>query len=172
MTFQVGDTVKLVRDMYVQKTTGYGGFTVAEGDEVEVRRVGSARTLIRRERSERYGGPVSGWIDNEYIESADPNAPKPRKLGEKPEGDHIDVDDPRIAWIWEDAGRLATQKQYCSQYDTLTNALGIPGRERSFKVSATVAGLTVSTSVKARSRKLAEAMVEAKLGGIAEAVES
>jgi hypothetical protein len=87
-----------------------------------------------------------------------------RRLGEKPKGDYISPDDPRVAWIFEDAATLAKMSGLCSDYDRLTAELGIPGRERSFTVNATVKGLPVAVKVKARSRTEAEALVKDKLG--------
>lgn len=85
-----------------------------------------------------------------------------RKLGEVPEGG-IEVDDPRIAWIWEDAGRLADRLGYCRVYDRMVEQLGAPGRERTFTIKLSVSeGVEVTAKVEARSRKLAEARVRAQ----------
>ena len=38
----------------------------------------------------------------------------------------ISVDDPRIAWIWRKSARLATRFQFCSEYDKIAEAMGVP----------------------------------------------
>ena len=38
----------------------------------------------------------------------------------------ISIDDPRIAWIWRKSARLATRFQFCSEYDKIAQAMGVP----------------------------------------------
>ncbi len=91
------------------------------------------------------------------------DGPLPRKLGEVPEGDYISPQDPRIAWFFEDAGRLADQRNLCRTYDALADELGFPGRERTFKISTKINGLSAEIKVKARSKKQAEQQVAEQL---------
>ena len=92
--------------------------------------------------------------------------PPVRKLGTPPEG-MIAPDDPRIAWFWQDAEKLANRMGYCDEYDEITDKLNIPGRMREHRVEITVNGLKVVTHVQARSQKEADALVAEKLGGAA-----
>lgn len=94
---------------------------------------------------------------------APPPKPKRRAIGEVPEGG-ISPDDPGLAWLWEDAERVANSSNYCYQYDHMANKLGIPGRLRDIAVTLKVNGLEVTSTVKARSTKEAEAKVREKLG--------
>lgn len=102
-------------------------------------------------------------VSKDDLKLADPNAPRPRQLGEAPEGDYISPDDPRISWLWADAAAFADEKGYCSYYDKIADGLNIPGRERDFKVVRDIGGMEAKFTVKARSRKLAEEAVTAKL---------
>jgi hypothetical protein len=100
------------------------------------------------------------------VEVVDPNAPKPRRLGKKPEGDEfIGIDHPGIQWLFDDMGKYADQQGYCSQYDALTAKLGIPGRPRDFSVVKTIGGIPITATVKARSQREANEMVEKALEG-------
>jgi organic hydroperoxide reductase OsmC/OhrA len=100
------------------------------------------------------------------LQLSDPNRPAPRKLGRKPEGDEfIGVDHPGIQWLFEDMGKFADQQGYCPQYDALTAKLGIPGRPRDFTVNKTVNGVQFHTTVKARSQREANELVEKALQG-------
>lgn len=102
---------------------------------------------------------LADWFEEAVL---DPNAPKPRKLGEVPE-DGIAPDDPRIAWLWEDAAKLATRQGHCSTYDKMCDSLGIPGRPRQFTVKRNVNGFDISKKFTATSKKLAESMFDAEL---------
>lgn len=88
-----------------------------------------------------------------------------RTLGVAPV-DGLDPHDPRIAWIWEDAARLADRKDWCKEFDALCDALGAPGRVRKFSITMHDAGgVRVTARVEARSRRLAEEKLRAAAGG-------
>lgn len=91
----------------------------------------------------------------------DPN----RKLGTTPGiGDHIAITDPRIAWIWEDLGKYADGKNWCREYDTLANGMGIPGRKQKFDGSVRVLDKRIYFSdIEADSRADAERIFKAQL---------
>ena len=140
---------------------GYGRASFPEGSIVEISRVNTETYWVRGEARTTYGvetASVAVEIANfgKYVTPVDPNAPKPRKLGEVPDGDYISPDDPRLAWLWEDAAKLATKRGYCSQYDAIADALDIPGRERNISIKKTVNGIEMSLKIKARSKKEAE----------------
>lgn len=157
MDFAVGQDVTVERGFTGQDAVGWHrSVTVPAGTVVNVRRVSTHKVMVRM------GGNVL-WASKEFFAPVDPNAPRPRKLGETPEGDHIAIDDPRIDWIWRDAAKYATNRGYCGYYDSIASELGIPGRERNFKVKATVSGLTGTFSVKARSKAEAERLFAAKV---------
>lgn len=100
------------------------------------------------------------WL--EKTADPDPNAPKPRGLGEVPEG-MISPEDPRLAWLWEDAAKVANMSNHCGEYDKICDKLGIPGREREFKIKKEVNGFEVAKRFKARSKAQAEKMFDAEL---------
>jgi hypothetical protein len=153
---------------------GYGRATFPAGSVVELRKVGTQSVWARGFDPNRYGGQqftIPVYLDTSDPEDAarifvapDPDAPAPRKIGEVPEG-MISPEDPRLAWLWEDAGKLATRKGHCSTYDKLCDDLGIPGRERDFTVKREVGGFNISRKFKARSKKQAEEMFDAELKG-------
>lgn len=160
--FKVGDLVRVTSAARYSRISEYGADHLTPQIELEVRRV-LAKSL-RVMRTYNGGMTASYWIPRTELAliHVDPNAPKPRQLGEVPEGG-ISPDDPRLAWLWEDAAKVASASFYCDEYDKIADKLGIPERVRTFKVSRTVNDLTVSGSFSARSKKEADAMFEEKL---------
>jgi hypothetical protein len=169
-TYEKGDTVTLVRQVRAEPLNYYGSKVFAAGTKGTVSRETTAKVLIRVSVPPRFTGADteigSIWVEKADVqpEIIDPNAPKPRKLGEAPAG-MIEADDPRIMWLWEDAGTFAEQKGYCGQYDAIADHLNIPGREREFTITRKVGSFEAKIKVKARSRKLAEEAVTAELKG-------
>jgi len=168
--FQKGQTVTFAQRQTGLSASGYGTSHVfSAGDTAEVTTV-RRNTITVRIETTLYGtrGKYSFNVPREALNTpngevwvAPPAKPKPRPLGQKPEGDHIAVDDPRIAWIWKDAERAAGS--YCHEYDRITNRLGIPGRLRDIRVDTTINGITITAHIKARSEKEAEALLKTKL---------
>jgi hypothetical protein len=64
------------------------------------------------------------------------------------DGEDIHPHDPRVAHIWRKASRIATSGGYCSEYDRIAEALGIPDMEVSYSgyIEVTYSG-TVSVPV-------------------------
>ncbi len=118
--------------------------------------------LTNRPRTESDYTTLS--IPIEEVLPTDPNAPRPRKLGEVPkDGDHIAADDPRIMWLWDDIATYADRKSWCNTFDVLTNELSIPGRKRDVTLTLIVGdGIEAKTTVKARSPKEARDILTAQ----------
>jgi len=173
-----GQVLTLKHNISGQYIGGYYGHTTIPSDtEVVIQKVGKQSIWVRGVEQNYpnmartlpiYVDPSDNEALDTYFNEVDPNAPRPRRIGEAPEG-AISVDDPRIAWIWEDAARVATKSGHCSEYDKLCDELGAPGRERSFTVKRNVNGFDVSKKFKARSKKLAEAMFDAELPSVVNA---
>lgn len=86
-----------------------------------------------------------------------------RQVGAVPEG-AIPPSHPGLDWLWEDAARLAERFGFCAEFDHLTDALGVPGRERTFRITMlNEDGIRIGASVTARSRALAEAKIRERL---------
>ena len=49
-----------------------------------------------------------------------------------------DVSDERLTPIWDRAAEKATEEGFCPEYERITEALGIPGRERSYRGVVTI----------------------------------
>jgi len=119
----------------------------------------------------QYGGSemrrASFAIDKRLLVLWDSTAPRPRKLGQKPEDTEeqsfIDVNDPRVKWIWDDLGAYAEGKNWCSEYDQLCARVGIPGRPRDFSVEHIIAGIPIRATVKAHSQREANELVQTAL---------
>lgn len=142
-------------------TSRYPYRHIENGTEGYITRMGSASMLVRFPI--RDGRESSVWIEAVHLEPVvvDPNAPVPRKLGEKPEGEEfIGPDHPGLQWLWEDAAQVADRYGHCSEYDKIADNLGIPGRKRKYNVKVPLTGEgvsgTVIISVEARSRSEAE----------------
>lgn len=157
-----------------RSVAGYGNthdFAVGDTAKITNTLKGENVVIVRTKTRDRWGrsGTHSFKVSPDVL---DPNSlvpvavkvkPKVRKLGETPEGDHIAINDPRIKWIWEDAAKIATREGYCGYYDSITDKLGIPGREREFAVRAKIAGLEITSRIKAHSQKEADALFAAKV---------
>lgn len=163
---EVGDvlTFKEVTRLY---SVGHVRVTYLQGTEVEVTQVFRDGGFRIRGRASAYGtsdlwtARVEASEIDQYFSFEE--GEKPRKLGDVPEGS-IAPDDPRLAWLWEDAGKLANRLGHCSAYDSMCDTLGIPGRERDFTVTREIAGgIKGSFTVKARSRRQADEQVDAQL---------
>lgn len=132
-TFEPGSTVTVTR---VTKEGGWIRGAAARGDEVTLPFLGDPA---------------------EFFGPTDPNAPRPRKLGEKPEGDeYLDPNDPRLQWLWDDLAKYADRKSWCDTYDKLANDIGIPGRPKDFTISEVINGFSVSKKINARSKAEAQ----------------
>jgi len=163
--YQVGDTATFVTSVV---GVNAGGWTAprpfSEGECVTITRVYKTRISVRAPGTYVYNVPREALArpNNEEWE-APPPKPKRRPIGEVPE-DGISPDHPGLAWLWEDAERVANSSNYCYQYDHMADKLGIPGRLRDISVTVKVNGLDVTSTVKARSTRQAEEMVREKLG--------
>jgi hypothetical protein len=186
----VGDLVILTQDMrQVYRVNTNDRFDLVAGERFAVTRVNNASLNVRsietkevvetrnynRRRVERH---VSFSIDRAFLMYEDPNyvpPPPPRKLGTKPEStedmEYLDINDPRIQWLFDDMGVYADQQGYCSQYDTLCVRLGIPGRPRDFNVNRTVNGIEIRAVIKARSQREANEMFAAAMSTPAPVIE-
>ncbi|URP22092.1 hypothetical protein SEA_BIG4_334 [Microbacterium phage Big4] len=180
--FQKGQTVTFAERVTAQRAGGYGDSkNFARGDSAEVTTVRKDTITVRVDNPNYGQTSGTGYFATRETSKTHsynvprsslnaPNGeawtvvekPKPRKIGEVPEGG-IAADDPRIAHIWEDAGKLATRFGYCNNYDQIVEKLGAPGRERDIYVSVDHKGLQVTATVKARSEKEAKQIVLDKL---------
>jgi hypothetical protein len=166
-------TTNVTQSLRPNGATWGGSTRIASGTSVTV-----TSTTKYRVRA-RVGDPKTGTVFNfprtsiaapngeAYDEAAIAAKPKPRKIGEKPEGDHIALDDPRIQWIFKDAARVAQNAGHCRTYDELCDKVGIPGRERDIYINTTINGLSISATIRATSQKAAEALLKAKLAATA-----
>lgn len=150
-----GDEVRVVVGGYRYHSASGGTEWWAEGEEGEVRRVYANGDVEVRTFSPSGIRSRFSPVDLERL----------RTLGVAPAGG-LDPHDPRIAWIWEDAARLADRKDWCTEFDALCDALGAPGRVRKFSITMHDAGgVRVTARVEARSRRLAEEKLRAAAGG-------
>lgn len=177
--FTKGQTVTFTSAVTAHRASGYGDSkNFKRGDEAEVSSVRKETITVKVPNPNLGGKDKWGDTDRTKLHSynvprsslAAPNGetwtevpkPKPRKLGEVPEGG-IAPDDPRLAWLWEDAAKVANKSGYCGYYDRIADELNIPGRNRDISVSIMHAGITFTATVQARSRKEAEAKIREKL---------
>lgn len=161
--FQKGQTVTFARQANGTRASGWGaGHTFRSGDRATVTRVTRNTLTVRHANGYSYNVRRDTLnTPNGEVWVVPPPKPKPRQLGETPEGNHIAIDDPRIAWIWKDAEKAAGG--YCREYDNITDRLGIPGRLRDIRINTTINGIQVTATVKAQSTKDAEKILKTKL---------
>ena len=179
--FTKDQTVTFAEDVTAQRASGYGhSKTFRRGDTATVSTV-RKDTITVRVANPNYGLEVGQWGGKDRTKTFSYNVPrssliapngevwedkpkpKNRKLGEVPEGG-IAPDDPRLAWLWEDAAKVADRSGYCSYYDRIADQLDIPGRLRDIGVSIKHNGVTLTATVKARTRKEAEEKIRESLG--------
>lgn len=82
-----------------------------------------------------------------------------RALASVAGGEDIHPGDPRVTHIWQKASRLATANQFCSEYDKIAEALGLPEVEFDYSgyVSARISAyVSVPVSGTATRRQIAD----------------
>lgn len=158
-TYAKGDTVVVTRNGFGYFASGGGGAHYAEGEELLIT---STRSQSTGYLNVRPAPPASGMVFRIPTDRVERVA---RMIGDVPAGG-IPAEHPGLEWLWEDAGRMADRLGLCEDYDRLCDALGIPGRVRTFSISLLSAdGITVTAKVEARSKSLAEQRVRDRLGG-------
>lgn len=153
MTYSKGDYVDTVAAGRGDNVSQYGTTPYAAGEELIVSSVMSdGRLRVRK--------TTGGYVFRIHPKNVTPVV---REIGDVPEGG-IDMDDPRIQWIFEDAARLANRSGYCNMYDRLAEQLGAPGRKRRITVEIpTPGGVTMRATVEATSKAAAKKLVIASL---------
>jgi hypothetical protein len=150
--FEKGDYVVAVRDGAGDNVSVSGRHSYRAGEELEVTVVYPDRLNVRSSR----GGPV-------FRIALDRVRAVPRLVGEVPVG-AIPPEHPGIAWLFEDAARMADRLGLCADFDRICDALNIPGRMRTFTVEVFSGdGIKVTAKVDARSQRLAEQRVREQL---------
>lgn len=156
--FEKGQYVVSKRGGSGSLAQGYGRVSYSAGAELLITSVRRSGYLNVRHA----GGGRVFVIGTSEVRSV------PRMIGEIPDGG-IAPEDPRIAWLFEDAGRMADRLGLCRDYDRLCDALGIPGRVRKFTISILAAdGIEVTAKVEARSKRLAEMRVREQIAPAAQ----
>ena len=147
-----GQYVVAVKDGSAHRVRGNGRISYRAGDELEITSVFSHLLNVRHAG----GGSV-------FQIPADQVRPVTRKIGEIPDGG-ISPEDPRIAWLFDDAARMADRLGLCADFDRICDAIGAPGRVRTFNITVmSGTGIEVTAKVEARSRRLAERRVREQL---------
>lgn len=146
--YEKGDYVVTTQRGTGERVSSYGRMSYDAGEELEITVVYADRLNVRS----LSGGPVFR-IPRERVRAV------PRMVGEVPAGG-IPPEHPGLAWLFEDAERMAKRLDLCADYDRICDALGIPGRMRTFTITLVSAdGLKVTAEVEARSKRLAEQRV-------------
>lgn len=161
----VGAVVEIVKPGSFARSSGFMNVAFEGGERARVTRVTSAGKLLVAKPGRGNG---AAWMTRDAVNVIEdgvpvPDKPKPRPLGQTPEdGEHIAIDDPRIAWIWADAAKAADTAGYCGTYDELADKIGAPGRERDFNVTVKINGMDGVFTVRAKSKPLAAAAIMEK----------
>ena len=93
-------------------------------------------------------------------------AEKAEALASVAGGDNIHPEDPRVLHIWEKAHRIASGAGFCSEYDRIAEALGVPDLEQEYEGYAEVhfsGTVSVPISGRATRREIADGEVHADL---------
>lgn len=139
--FAVGDIVRRAEGAPTYSYETDISLIVADADYT-VRRVTTRKVLVRPADEDLARNTGSVWVLKEHMT---PKTVEPEKYLDKfvptDGSEYIKVDDPRVAYIWEGARALATEKGYCDVFDTIADELGIEGRETVWWVTYTLADL-------------------------------
>lgn len=149
--FKRGQQVRLLKQHSDCAVNTYQVVLLERGDVGTITRANRRSSLVRR-------NGLSVWVPNSYLEPVGMDTAG-RQWGQTPEGDHISVNDPRLDWLWRDIASYADEQGYCREFDKMCDHLGIPGRERAFKVVLVVNGFEFTGTVQARSQAEAESKV-------------
>lgn len=161
----VGDDVKkgdiVVADAdgfgyYVRYRRGNNRYPWVKGDEFVITAIWSDHLNVRSM------GTRSSVFQVKKSEVSVPS----RRIGHTPPGS-IGVNDERVAWLFEDAARMANRLGLCADYDRLCDALGWPGRMRTWSVKFTSEDadgeVELQLKIKARSREQALQKVKGQM---------
>jgi len=119
---KVGDTVHLKAGGIFTRPGEYSGRRLYPDDDLVITRVTTHKLFVRK------GESGSFWIEKSKFAQPDEQA-KIESDTSPAEGD-IAIDDPRIAWIWKKAARLADDLDFCEEYDNIAQKLGVTPRAR------------------------------------------
>lgn len=174
---QVGDGVVLPEPRSAERVNSYTYDDLPSGTQFVITRVYSQRVQVRtierfsdgdggrRARSYTFDRSLLNYDDSAVVTTGS-GTPR-RRLGQKPQDTEdmqfIGIDHPGIQWLFEDMGTYATNQGWCPQYDALVARLGIPGRPRPFTVTRDINGITITTTVAARSQAEANNIVDRAL---------
>jgi hypothetical protein len=151
-----GDYVFPLADMKAWSVRGYEQQTLKAGQDLLVRSVSKSGQWLNVQAA-KWQRVVRVEVGTVTMQG--------RRLGEMPP-DGIAPDDPRVAWIFEDAARLADRRGYCNVFDAITDELNLPGRVRKFTLTyEVVPGVKLQAKIEARSRALAEDLLRQKMTG-------
>jgi hypothetical protein len=78
-------------------------------------------------------------------------------------GENIHPEDPRVLHIWEKAHRIASAGGFCSEYDRIAEALGVPDMEMDYcgSVEVSFSGtVSIPVSGRASRREIAEGDID------------
>lgn len=120
---KVGDTVHLKAGGVFTRPGEYSGKRLYPDDDLLVTRVTTHKLFVRK------GETGSFWIDKDKFTLCDLKETDTDNAVTPAEGD-IAIDDPRIAWIWKKAARLADDLDFCEEYDNIAAKLGVTPRAR------------------------------------------
>ena len=189
--FTKGQTVTFASSTTGSSASGYGSsHAFRQADTAEVTRVNRETITVRIPIKRSWGG--NGYAsynvrrtalrtpNNEAWDQAAIDAekarkkaiedakPKPRPLFQVPKtAGAIDPNAEGLKWFWGDVAKYAEKSRYCGTFDTILSEIGVPGRERNFRVQKVLAGVTVYSDVKAHSQKEADALFLEKLASAA-----
>ncbi len=123
-----------VADSYQRHEYSLDGFWTGEWVQVHVPDVDDPTAAdaspvadtVTREAHEAQVAELRATVERLTSQLADARAPI------------TDVNDERLAPMWERAASVAEDEGFCPEYERLANGLGIPGRERTYRGIVTV----------------------------------
>ncbi len=140
------------KDTMVHFVQGYGRIHVKADTELVVTGI----------RNDIVYGKITATTRSVWVSYDDVSAEK-RLLGHTPEG-ALPPDDERVAWIFKDAARMADRLGLCKDFDRLVDALGFPGRMRTWKIVSENETMKATLEVEAHSRAEAMNIVRSQVG--------
>jgi hypothetical protein len=157
-----------VREAYDERLTTTRERWQADADEKgkridELLETDAGKAYAEVEDMKRQVTRAEGQVERALERAKEAEAEKDRALASVAGGEDIHPADPRVAHIWRKASRIATSAGFCTEYDRIAEALGLPEIEFDYDgyVSVRVSGyVSVPVSGTATRREIADGDVD------------
>jgi hypothetical protein len=127
--FNKGDKITVKNQLHLDVVGGSRQRYLYPGAEYEVLQVSTHKVRVAF-------GLYSIWVDkSEVVLWVSPEIRISSEIESLKDENSIEVNDPRVAWFWKVAAKIADERGFCEEYDVIAKDLGIPGREKDWDIT-------------------------------------